>query len=232
MTLRKRRALTNAEHQALWRKRNVITLTADAHTIAHRLATMDDQIKLALIVALLNKKLNPPQDGRCRFVKDDGGRARSGIARGGKNSAVGDCVTRAIKIATGKDYREVHDALIAAAVRHAASEESAWSKYANERAKRRGGVRVFHADHGVHHEIFGPYLRDLGWKYTSTKELPRGKGVHLRADELPRGRLIVSLWWDSYLHLTAVIDGEIHDTSDCSDEGRRRILGYWSKQGG
>ena len=49
-------------------------------------------------------------------------------------------------------------------------------------------------------------------------------GVHLRADELPRGRLIVQL----RRHPTAVIDGTIRDTVDCSDEGRCRIQGYWT----
>jgi hypothetical protein len=79
---------------------------------------MEDQVKLALIVALLNKHLKPGND-RCRFVKDDGGRSRSGIARGRKGDGTGDCVARAIAIATEKPYREVHDALTVATVRHA-----------------------------------------------------------------------------------------------------------------
>src|SRR5262245_38333063 len=112
-------ALTNAEKQARWRRGNLVPLTADAHEIARRLATMDDQVKLAQIVALLNGRLNP-QDGRCRWVKDDGGRRGSGIARGRKDE-VGDCVARAIAIATQKPYREVHDALIVATVRHVAA---------------------------------------------------------------------------------------------------------------
>src|SRR5262249_25544907 len=100
-------ALTNAEKQARWRKRNLIALTANAREIARRLATMDDQVKLAQIVGLLNKQLNP-KDGRCRWVKDDGGRGGSGIPRGRKGE-IGDCVARAIAIATQKPYREVHD---------------------------------------------------------------------------------------------------------------------------
>ena len=93
-------------------------------------------------------------------------------------------------------------------------------------ARRRKGARTFHADYGVADEVYGPYLEDLGWTFTSTKELPRGRGIHLRADELPRGRLIVRLPG----HLTAVIDGVIHDTNDCSDDGRCRIQGYWTVQ--
>jgi hypothetical protein len=224
MALRKRGAApTNAQHQARWRERNLISLAADAREIANRLVAMDDQAKLAQIVIFLNRKLNPT-DGRCGFVKDDGGRSRSGIAYGGKDDRVGDCVARAIAIATQRPYREVHDALTLATVRYVASaesEKSDWGRW----ARRKGGVRAFHADHGVVNVVSGPYLKSLGWKYTSTKELPRGKGVHLRADELPPGRLIV----DIHRHLCAVINGVIHDTFDCSNEGRCRIRGYWSK---
>jgi len=212
-------ALTNTEKQRRWRARNFVSLAADAHEIARKLTMMDDRVKFARVVALLNQKLNP-KDGRCRFVKNDGGRSKSGIARG-RGDGVGDCVTCAIAITTGKPYREVHDALTAATVRHVAAASDAWAR----RARRRGGVRAFSADHGVMDAVYGPYLEQLGWRFTSTKELPRGRGVHLRADELPGGRLIVQLPG----HLTAVIDGVIHDTSDCSDEGRRRIRGYWTE---
>jgi hypothetical protein len=180
---------------------------------------MDDQDKFAEVVRLLTARRNP-RDGRCRFVKDDGGRRRSGVARGrGRKGEAGDCAVRAIAIATRRPYREVHDALTLAAVHHAAAGRSAHARWA-----RRRGVRALHADHGVAREVSGPYLEDLGWRYTSTKELPRGRGVHLRADELPRGRLIVQL----PRHLVAVIDGVIHDVDDCSGEGRRRVQGYWT----
>jgi hypothetical protein len=212
-------ALSNAEKQARWRKRNFVSLTADAREIVRKLTTMDDRVKLALVVTLLNQRFNP-KDGRCKFVKDDGGRGKSGIPRGRKDE-VGDCVARAIAIATQKPYREVHDALTVGKVRHVAAGESHWTRH----ARRKGGVSAFHADHGVPTEVSDVYLESLGWKFTSTKELPRGKGVHLRADELPGGRLIVHL----PSHFTAVIDGVIHDTHDCSDEGRRRIQGYWTE---
>jgi hypothetical protein len=212
-------ALSNAEKQRRWRERNLIPLTADAREIARKLAAMDDQVKLSLIVGLLNQRLNP-KGGRCRWVKDDGGRGRSGIARAGHKDGVGDCVARAIAIAAQKPYREVHDALTVAKVRDVAAGKSEWTR----RAGRRGGVHAFYADHGVPDEVYGPYLEGLGWRFTSTKELPRGRGIHLRTDELPPGRLIVRL----PRHLTAVIDGVIHDTVDLSDEGRRRIQGYWT----
>jgi hypothetical protein len=57
-----------------------------------------------------------------------------------------------------RPYREVHDALTAAAVRHAATADTDWGKW----ARRRGSFRVFHADHGVHRR-FG--LADCGQQY-------------------------------------------------------------------
>src|SRR5262249_59167726 len=108
---------TSAEKQARYRDRNVVLLTADAQAIADKLMQMDDQAKLIQVAALLKDRLDPT-DGRCRWVKDDGGRKNSGIARSaGRKDAVGDCVTRAIAIATGTPYREVHDALTVATVR-------------------------------------------------------------------------------------------------------------------
>ena len=51
-----------------------------------------------------------------------------------------------------------------------------------------------------------------------------GTKVHLRADELPSGRLLVKV----SSHMTAVIDGVIHDTFDCGKGGRKHVKGYWS----
>src|SRR5262249_35372707 len=42
-------------------------------------------------------------------------------------------------------------------------------------------------DHGCQVGAYGPYLESLGWSFTSTK----GQRIRLRADELPRGKLVV-----------------------------------------
>ncbi|MGH2478016.1 MAG: hypothetical protein ACRDIL_22445 [Candidatus Limnocylindrales bacterium] len=52
-----------------------------------------------------------------------------------------------------------------------------------------------------------------------------GWRVHLRADELPAGWLIVQLSG----HVTAVIDGVVHDTHDPSRHGTRCVYGYWTR---
>jgi hypothetical protein len=213
--------LTSAEKQARYRARNMILLTASASAIAEKLLEMEDQIKLALVVRFLKDRLEPT-DGRCRFVKDDGGRRHSGLARSaGRKDKVGDCVARAIAIATGIPYAEVHKELTVRKVRHI------YAGGDNDRAdkwiRRRGGVRRFDPDHGVRDEAYGPYLEELGWSFTSTK----GKKVRLRADELPKGRLIVSTGG----HLVAVIDHVIHDTFDCGGAGRVGVKGYWQQSG-
>jgi hypothetical protein len=95
-----------------------------------------------------------PTDGRCPFVRDDGGRRQSGIDRG----RTGDCAVRAIAIATQMPYRDVHDALTLAAVHHAVAGRSAFARL----VRRHGRARHFHADYGVADEVFGPYLEGLG----------------------------------------------------------------------
>ena len=208
--------LTGAEKQARYRARNIVPLTADARTIADKLMAIEDQAKLFQVVALLKDRLNPT-DGRCRWVKDDGGRGKSGIARApGRKDAVGDCVTRAIAIATGKPYREVHDAITVSKVRYLyGGGDDAWDK----RARRRGGVHAFDPDHGCSDGAYGPYLEALGWVRVTPKSQMR-----LRADHLPRGRLIVNI----RRHLVAVIDHVIHDTHDCGRAGRVQVLNYWT----
>ena len=66
-------------------------------------------------------------------------------------------------------------------------------------------------------------MRELGWTWTPTMQIGAGCKAHLRADELPRGRLLVSL----SRHSAAVIDGVLHDTHDCSREDIHCVYGYW-----
>jgi hypothetical protein len=123
-------------------------------------------------------------------VYDDGGRAAAGF-----KGEARDCVARAIAIATGKPYREVYDAL------------NAWIKRyrprCNKHTSGREGART-----GVRKRIRHAYLTALSWRWTPTMRVGSGCRVHLRADELPPGRLLVA----TSKHLVAVIDGVIHDT--------------------
>src|SRR5262249_49801765 len=97
----------------------------------------------------------------------------------------------------------------------------------NESAKReRTGTRkrgISNARTGVYKSSIHRVMQSLGWVWTPTMEIGSGCQVHLRARELPAGRLVVSV----SKHLTAVIDGVIHDTHDCSRRGTRCVYGYW-----
>ena len=137
------------------------------------------------------------------FVENDGGRSAAGY-----RGIAGDCVARAIAIATGIVYGEVYDALNALAE--------------NERPRR--GRRASNARTGVHRRTYERFLRARGWRWTPTMGIGTGCRVHLRADELPGGRLIVAV----SRHLVAVIDGVVHDTHDPCRDGTRCVYGYWS----
>lgn len=135
-----------------------------------------------------------------QFQYDDGGRAAAGF-----KGHAGDCVARAVAIATGRPYREVYDAI---------------NNLAKFERRSRGKSS---AREGVRKETFRYYLKLLGWTWTPTMQIGSGCKVHLRADELPKGRLVVQVSG----HLVAVIDGIIHDTHDCSRDGTRCVYGYW-----
>lgn len=137
------------------------------------------------------------------FVYDDGGRAAAGY----KDSA-GDCTVRAIAIATQKPYKEVYKALNDLAHKH------------NQRKRK---YKSKTAGRGVHRCVYDEYLKNLGWRWKATTGIGIGCRVHLRADELPKGRIICRLSG----HHTAVVDGVIHDTYDPSRNGGRCVYGYW-----
>lgn len=139
------------------------------------------------------------------FRYNDGGRAAAGF----KGSA-DDCVTRSIAIATGKPYREVYDAINEAA-----------------KAERPGkGRRQSSARTGVRTATIRKYMESIGWEWIPTMGIGTGCRVHLRAVELPMGRLVVSV----SKHMTAVIDRELHDTHDCHRNGTRCVYGYFRKR--
>lgn len=141
-----------------------------------------------------------------KWVKDDGGRAAAGY-----KGQTGDCVCRAIAIATGMPYQEVYDLL----------NESAAMTRITKRQRRRGSART-----GIYKKTVRQVMADLGWTWTPTMQIGSGCTVHLRDGELPRGRLVVSV----SKHEVAVIDGVIHDTSDPSRDGTRCVYGYYRQK--
>jgi hypothetical protein len=140
------------------------------------------------------------------WVYTDGGRAAAG-----RRGDAGDCATRAIAIATGMDYGEVYDLV---------------NSYGAKERPRKKGKRRSTARTGVRHETMRKIMADLGWYWVPKMGIGTGCRTHLRADELPSGRLIVSL----SKHYAAVIDGVIHDNHDPSRDGTRCVYGIWRRR--
>ena len=140
---------------------------------------------------------------KTRWVYDDGGRGAAGF-----RGTAGDCVCRAVAIASGLPYGEVYAAL----------SDGAGSERKSRGRSARNGIRVRRL-------WFRRYMQSMGWRWTATMGIGTGCTVHLRADELPPARLVVSL----SKHYVAVIDGVIHDLSDESRAGTRCVYGYWSR---
>lgn len=110
---------------------------------------------------------------------------------------VGDCVTRAIAIAAQKDYKEVYDTI---------------SKLVG-----------YSPRNGIYSKDTKRILKAFGGKWTATMGIGTGCTTHLRSNELPMGRIVCNCSG----HLTAVIDGVLNDTHDCSRNGNRCVYGYW-----
>jgi hypothetical protein len=147
------------------------------------------------------------------WVQDDGGRAAAGF----KGSA-SDCVVRAIAIATELSYQHVYDAIHQATLADRPTMARLELSYGVQ-ARRHASPRT-----GVHKRVYKRWLDQLGWTWTPTMQIGTGCQVHLRAEELPSGRLVVA----TSRHLTAVIDGVIHDTHDPSRGGTRCVYGVWT----
>lgn len=143
--------------------------------------------------------------GLLQFEFDDGGRKAAGY-----KGKTGDCVVRSIAIATELPYQEIYDKVNALATRERTG--------TRKRGKSNARTGVYK---GTTHKL----LESLGWRWTPTMEIGSGCKVHLRADELPAGRLLVSVSG----HMTAVVDGVIRDTHDPSRRGTRCVYGYWQR---
>jgi hypothetical protein len=144
-----------------------------------------------------------------KFQFNDGGRAVAGY-----KGKTGDCVCRAIAIATGKPYAEIYDRL---------SKETG-----TQRASSRTGKRGASAANGINttRKWFKGYMAELGFVWCPTMKIGSGCKVHLADGELPAGKLVVNL----SKHYAAVIDGVVHDTYDPTRDGTRCVYGYWKLQ--
>lgn len=143
-----------------------------------------------------------------KHVYDDGGRKEAGFVA----DNVGDCVARAIAIASGRPYIEVYERL----AKGNATQRRSPGKNNKRRKTASDGV-------STRRKWFKDYMKELGFEWTPTMKIGQGCKVHLREEELPSGRLVVEV----SKHSTAVIDGVIHDTYNPDRDGTRCVYGYW-----
>ena len=134
-----------------------------------------------------------------KFQYNDGGRAAAGFT--GKPK--GECVVRAIAIATGKSYREVFDAL----------------NYLADEKFFDGSD----SSHGVGREVYQYYLESIGWKWVPKMTIGSGCKVHLKSEELPAYPIVCRC----SRHLVAVVNGVIQDIFDSSRNGTRCVYGWF-----
>lgn len=144
------------------------------------------------------------------FNYNDGGRAAAGY-----KGDTGDCVVRAIAIATGTPYQEVYDDL----TKH----RETYMLNHNDRIAKRIEERGSSPRNGTARNVYELYLATKGWVFTPTMKIGQGCKVHMRKEELPAGRIIVRL----SKHLAAVVDGITQDTHDPSRDGTRCVYGYY-----
>ena len=146
------------------------------------------------------------------FNFNDGGRADAGY-----KGRTGDCVTRAVAIAAELPYKQVYDRL---------ADGNATQRVTKRIKKSRARARTASKGINTSRKWFKDYMRSLGFKWVSTMGIGTGCKVHLKADELPKGRVIARVT----RHYCAVIDGVINDTYDPSRGETRCVYGYWIKQ--
>ena len=147
------------------------------------------------------------------FEINDGGREAAGFKGG-----AGDCVVRAIAIATQLPYMKIYEDL--------GNANAAYADNRNDKLARRLNAKGSSPRNGNHRNVFHGYILGHGFEWVPTMRVGGGCQVHLRAGEIPTGILIVKV----SKHLTAVINGLIHDTHNPSRGGSRCVYGYYIKR--
>lgn len=149
------------------------------------------------------------------FIFNDGGRAAAGYL-----GDAGDCVVRAIAITTGLPYQQVYEDLRAA--------NASYAQTRGDRLAKRLNIKGSSPRNGNHRKVFHDYILNHGFTWVPTMQIGGGCRVHLRANELPKGVLIVKL----SKHLSAIVNGVIQDTHNPSRGGARCVYGYYIKHSG
>ena len=133
------------------------------------------------------------------FRFHDGG--RSNYFKG----EAGDCVVRAIAIATNTDYKVVYDELFQINKDYVAKKNTKLSKQMKSRANQKGGT----PRNGNYKKIYHDYLINKGWKWVSLRKF--GSKERTKLDQLTHLKnIIVAV----NKHLMCMKDGIVYDTWD------------------
>jgi|GEM_PF-428636 len=150
---------------------------------------------------------------RIRYHYNDGGRSAAGY-----KGRTGDCVVRAIAIATDMAYQDVYESLTEL--------NKAYANNHNDKVAKQLREKGLSPRNGVFKEVYNQYLNQIGWEYVSfgaNRKLPT---------ELPPGRLICR----QNRHLIAMIDHTVHDAHDSryttfyGEPQLRKMIGYYKKR--
>lgn len=144
------------------------------------------------------------------YQYNDGGRASAGF-----KGTAGDCVVRAIAIATGLPYAEVYKRLAESNKTQRVTKGTRTSLAG--KATARNGIYT-------HRKWFKDYMAELGFVYVTL--VPKFGDQPPRIFEIRNiisGRMILSL----RRHSAAMVDGVLMDTWDSSNEGLAKVYGYW-----
>ena len=128
-----------------------------------------------------------------KYVKTDGGRSKAPEEY--QDGGDGDCGVRALAIAADIPYEEAYELL---------REEQCTCP-----------------TNGTERKVMRVVAKELGFQWVPLMKAGTGCTVHVKKDELPQGRLILSL----SKHFSAMVDGVIHDLYDPSRGGTRCVYG-------
>jgi hypothetical protein len=159
----------------------------------------------------------------------DGGREDAGY-----KGNVGDCVTRAITIATaweanGQYEYEKHRSELM-------KRKAAWRK--TSRSRRAKASKSNSVRNGTPKDVYRPYLEDLGWKRVSLVKFGDPTRKEMVKEDIPNDIVILEV----RKHIVACINHTVIDTWDCRESTLfvdgyathetkpRTVNGYWIKE--
>lgn len=159
----------------------------------------------------------PPEPGqfwRLDYRPTDGGRKLAGY-----KGDVSDCVVRAAAIVDSiqneawpdEAYQKAYDRI---------TELNKQVFDRKRKTRRKSAPRPY--DY-TYKKATRELMEERGGDWTPTMEIGGGCQVHMRADELPSGLLVVSV----SKHVTVVCDHVILDTHNPDRKGNRCVYGYW-----